>query len=242
MSKVISLSVDYGEFNTLASGSNSYCNMTINEKEGENNNLKKFDGDEEKWYKWSSKTLASAKLMGFKQVYLRDMKPCSDTTYEETSDEAIKKIYEMNDWAYQHLLISVDGIAFGIVELAKTDDHEDGNAFLAWSNLLAFYAPKAKQDLIKLTGEFSNCVYDGKLYTLEEWFIKLELLQMKIKIIDASYAKQDMELVAHILNSLPKEYSEVVTNIEGSDDLTLADVKAKLRSFYQRRMKEEKNR
>ena len=40
--------------------------MTFDEKESENNNFKKFDGDEEKWYKWSSKTLASAKLMGFK--------------------------------------------------------------------------------------------------------------------------------------------------------------------------------
>ena len=43
---MISLSVDYGEFNTLASGSNSYCSMTFDEKECENNNLKKFDDDE----------------------------------------------------------------------------------------------------------------------------------------------------------------------------------------------------
>ena len=78
------------------------------------------------------------------------------------------------------------------------------------------------------------------MYTLEEWFIKLDLLQMMIKIIATSYTKQDMELVAHILNSLPRQYSEVVTNIEGLNNLALVDVKAKLRLFYQQRMKVEK--
>ena len=213
--------------------------MTTDEKDNDFSQFKRFDGDEEKWHKWSSKTLASAKLKGFKQAYMKDMKPCSDATYEKTSDDAVKKIYEMNDRAYQYLLMSVDGIAFGMVEIARTDDHEDGNAFLAWSNLLAFYAPKAKRDLIKLTGEFANCTYDSKTHDLEEWFIKLEILRTKIKVIDASYEKQDMEVVSHILNSLPIEYSEVVTSIEGSDNLELADVKAKLRAFYQRRMKTE---
>ena len=65
-------------------------------------------------------------------------------TYEKTTDEAIKKIYKMNNCVYQHLLIRVDGIASGILELTKMDDHEDGNAFLAWSILLAFNAPNAK--------------------------------------------------------------------------------------------------
>ena len=44
-------------------------------------------------------------------------------------DEAIKQTFEMNDCAYQDLLISVDGIAFGIVELATIDNNEDRNAF-----------------------------------------------------------------------------------------------------------------
>ena len=146
----------------------------------------------------------------------------------------------MNSHTYQHLLISVDGIAFGIVILARTDKNKDGNAFLAWSNLLAYYVPRAKRDLIKLTGEFTNCVYDSKANNLEEWFIKFEILRNKIKVIDASYAKQDMEVVLHIINNLPKEYPEVVTTIEGINDLTLADVKAKLQVFYKCRLKDDK--
>ena len=202
--------------------------MSSDDKEGDYGCFKKFDGDEDKWYQWSAKTLAYAKLKGFKQAFVKDINPCSDLTYMKTTDDAVKKIYKMNDRAYQHLLICVDGIAFGIVEQARTDENEDGNAFLAWSNLLAYYAPRAKRDLIKLTGEFTKCVYDSKSNNLEEWFIKLEVLRNKIKAIDASYAKQDMELIAHIMNSLPKEYSEVITTIEGSDDTTLDDVKAKL--------------
>ena len=84
------------------------------------------------------------KLKGYKQAFVKDMNPCSNLTYKETMDEAIKKIYKMDNCAYQHLLISVGGIVFGIVKLARTDENKDGNAFLAWSNLLAFYAPSTK--------------------------------------------------------------------------------------------------
>ena len=213
--------------------------MSSDDKEGDYSRFKKFDGNEDKWYQWSLKTLAYAKLEGYKQAFVKDMNPCSNLTGKKTTDEAIKKIYKMNDCTYQHLFISVDGIAFGIVELARMDENEDGNAFLAWSNLLAFYTPRAKQDLIKLTGEFTNCVYDSKLNNLEEWFVKLEVLRNKIKAINASFANQDMELIAHIMKSLPKEYSEVITTIEGIHDLTLKDM-AKLQAFYKCRLKDKK--
>lgn len=49
-----------------------------------------------------------------------------------------------------------------------------------------------------------------------------------IKVIDASNANQDMEVVSHIINKLPKECLEVVTTIEGIDDLTLSNIMAKL--------------
>ena len=59
-------------------------------------------------------------------------------------------------------------------------------------------------------------------------------------MIDASHAKQDMEVVSHIINNLPKEYSEVVTTIEGINNLTLADINAKLQAFYKLRLKDKK--
>ena len=38
--------------------------MSSNKKESDYSHLKKVNGNEEKWYKWNSKTLAYAKLKG----------------------------------------------------------------------------------------------------------------------------------------------------------------------------------
>ena len=60
----------------------------------------------------------------------------------------------------------------------------------------------------------------------------LKILQAKIKVIDMAFAKQDMEMFLHILNILPLKSLVLVTTMEGVENLTLADVKAKLRAFY----------
>ena len=111
--------------------------MTTEEKIG----LIKFDGSDASWHVWSLKTLALAKAKGFKQSYVKDTKPCSDAVYETSKDADEKKIYERNDKAYQLLVMSCDGMAFGLVNKAKTKDLMDGNAFLAWKNLNERYAP-----------------------------------------------------------------------------------------------------
>ena len=48
-----------------------------------------------------------------------DTKPCSDTTYATSATDAEKKIYEANDKAYQQLIMSCTGIAFGFGESSK---------------------------------------------------------------------------------------------------------------------------
>jgi hypothetical protein len=44
--------------------------------------------------------------------------------------------------------------------------------------------------------------------------------------IDSAYEKKDLEMIAHILDKIPKEYSEVVTMVEAMPSLTLEDLKA----------------
>jgi hypothetical protein len=102
------------------------------------------------------KTLASPEIKDFKQAYMKELTPCKHLTYEETTDGAIKDLWD--EW----LCLPVPNCEcvwypFKTVKFAKTD-HEGGNAFLAWSILLAFYSSKAKRDLIKLILEFNNCV------------------------------------------------------------------------------------
>jgi hypothetical protein len=60
-----------------------------------------------------------------------------------------------------------------------------------------------------------------------------------MKLIDTKFTKQDEELMAHILDKLPLEYSEVITTVEGQTTLTLDDLKSKIRAFYKRKFKSE---
>lgn len=198
--------------------------------------LFKFDGDEANWLEWSTKTLSLAKTKGFRLAYATDTKPCSDTVYETTATEKERKVYETNDRAYQLLIISCTGIAFGLVNQAKTKDLIDGDAFMAWKNLCDRYAPHEVSDLIQLSSDFSNCALGT--YDPDEWFIKLDLIRNRMTQINAKFEKEDEEVIAHILNKLPAEYSEVVTNVEGMSSMTLRDVKAKIRAFYKRKFKD----
>ena len=156
-----------------------------------------------------------------------------------TNDDAIKKIYDLNDKAYQLLVMSCSGIAFGLVNQAKTNDLQDGNAYLAWKNLKDRYSPNQTSDLIALSGQFNKCSLKNKDQDPDEWFIELELLRTRMKLIDTKFTKQDEELMAHILDKLPLEYSEVITTVEGQTTLTLDDLKSKIRAFYKRKFKSE---
>ena len=207
------------------------------EKSGEAIRLFKFDGDEANWLEWSTKTLSLAKTKGFRLAYANDTKPSSDTVYETTATEKERKIYETNDRAYQLLIISCTGIAFGLVNQAKTKDLIDGNAFMAWKNLCDRYAPHGVSDLIQLSADFSNCGLESN--DPDEWFIKLDLIRDRMTQINIKFEKEDEEVIAHILNKLPPEYSEVVTNVEGMSSMTLRDVKAKIRAFYKRKLKDK---
>ena len=59
--------------------------------------------------------------------------------------------------------------------------------------------------------------------------------------IDSAYEKKDLKMIAHILDKLPKEYSEVVTMVEAMPSLTLEYLKAKICAFFKRKFKNEKS-
>ena len=210
---------------------------TMAEKEGDVVRLVKFDGTDDHWHEWSVKTLALATIRGFKKTLTMDTKPCTDATYKTTNNNAIKKLYDLNNKAYQLLVMSCSGIAFGLVNQAKTTDLQDGDAFLAWKYLTDRYSPNQTSDLIALSGQFNKCSLKSKYTDPDEWFIELELLRTQMRLINTKFTKQDEELIAHILDKLPLEYSEVVTTVEGQTTMTLDDLKSKIRVFYKRKFK-----
>ena len=212
-----------------------------NDEKSEAVRLIKFDGEDSNWHEWSVKTTALAKTKGFRNAYFKDTKPCNDEHYEsDKATKAEKAIYEANDKAYQLLIMSCSGIAFGLVNQAKTDEHRDGDAFMAWTNLTNRYAPNATSDLIQISTDFNRCGMKSNRIDPDEWFIQLDLLRHRMTAIDPAFAKKDEELIAHIIANLPSEYSEVITVVEGMDKITLSEVKAKIRAFYKRKFKSEK--
>ncbi len=204
--------------------------------------LIKFDGNDANWHKWSVKTTALAKTNGFRNAYYKDTKPCSDEHYKSDKVTKGKKaIYKANDKAYQLLIMSCSGIAFGLVNQAKTDKHRDGNAFRAWTNLTSRYAPNATSDLIQISTNFNKCGMKRSRSDPDEWFIQLDLLRHRMTVINPSFTKKDEELIAHIIANLPNKYSEVITVVEGMDKITLTEVKAKIRVFNKQKFKTDKS-
>jgi hypothetical protein len=162
------------------------------DKTGEAIRLIKFDGDENKWPEWSVKVLAFAKSKEFKEGLTGNQaKAFSDATVLTTEDDDVKEAYKLNDRAYQFLILSCSDIAFGLVNMAKTEELKDGDARIAWKNLLDRYAPQGSTDLIHLTGEFNNCVLDNSRSDPDLWFIKIEDIRRRLASIDAKYSKED---------------------------------------------------
>ncbi len=171
--------------------------------------------------------MALAKTKGFRGVYAKDTKPCNDDAYEKTGTGAAMKeqkaICKANDKAYQLLVMSCSGIAFGLVNQAKTKSYADGDAFMAWKDLSNRYAPRGVLDLIQLTGEFNACALTFNNDDPDECFIKLNLIHHKIVAIDATYEKKEIELVAHIIDKLPIGYSAIITVVEVMSTIALPE-------------------
>jgi hypothetical protein len=71
-------------------------------------------------------------------MYSKNYNTCSDNEHEVETDKEVKAIYK----AYQlYIMVSCSRIVFGLVNQAKTKMLIDGDAYMAWKNLKARYAP-----------------------------------------------------------------------------------------------------
>ena len=96
--------------------------------------------------------------------------------------------------------------------------------------------------MIHLSGEFNNCVLKNLTEDPDFWFIRLETLKSRLAAIDPTkYTKEDYEMVAHVINKLPSEYSELITLVESmTTTVSLLDLKHMVRTFYARKLKDNK--
>ena len=111
-----------------------------------------FSASVDNWPKWSKKFMAAGKLNKF--VGLIDG---SVTVLEikEDMDDKDLAIRDLSQAAYSCLLYSMDEhISFNLVDMAKLKNLPEGDATLAWKNLLTRYQPRQYGTLLDLKRNF----------------------------------------------------------------------------------------
>ncbi len=61
----------------------------------------------------------------------------------------------------------------------------------------------------------NKCNLESTKSDPDEWFIKLDMIRNRLTQINSSFQKQNIEVIAHIIDKLPSEYSEVISVVEG---------------------------
>jgi hypothetical protein len=105
------------------------------------------------------------------------------------------------------------------VEGAKNEDFPNRSAALAWATSERKHGPTK----IQLKGLFQNCK------TMQEatedpdlWYLRMDHINTRLKSMNAGVSEDNY--VAHLINELPKVYSEMRTDFEGRKVEELTEV------------------
>ena len=189
-----------------------------------------FSGKEEDWNRWSKTFLATATAKGYREV----LKP---------SDPSKLADKDLNILVYNDLILSCqEDIAFGIVDESVSAEFPDGDARLAWKNLLARYEPNTGAVKVQLKQEFHLMKLESADEDPDPWLTSLELKRRRLKTLGTNM--EDEDVILHILNNLPKEYETVVELCEedlSRGNVNLNVVKERIRARYNRLQKVNEN-
>jgi hypothetical protein len=135
-------------------------------------------------------------------------------------------------------------ISFGAVEEAQKEDLPDGDAALAWKNLLAIYQPDTVSNKFQLLREFTSNVLTDVSKNPDAWIDELANTRKRLNRLGIVKGEEDM--ILHILEGLPKEYDALITVASNELDnstnpMTLDSLRRIIRSHYQRLQKNDKN-
>lgn len=146
------------------------------------------------------------------------MRTKTSQTGGDDEDELQQK-HDANDTAITDLILSMKGPPFGIVEGAKNEDFPNRSAALAWATSERKHGPTK----IQLKGLFQNCK------TMQEatedpdlWYLRMDHINTRLKSMNAGVSEDNY--VAHLINELPKVYSEMRTDFEGRKVEELTEV------------------
>ena len=193
----------------------------------------KFDGDESKFRVWESRTLALAEAKGFLTALTKVSEPGLTTEqYEDgevvevisPSSEGIlsapsrvrpctqKEIrkYQARTAANTYLISSCEGKAYALIERYA------GDPARAWSVLKEKYrSTDAEENYPVLSERFNSCKLVETERDPDLWFNDLEHLNTRLGRINERYKMDDLQMRAHIMNSMSRGYDTVVVKFRG---------------------------
>ncbi len=191
-----------------------------------------FNGNEQVWHEWSAKFLARADMLGYLQALTED-----DTGRHHQKQELSDGLgpeTDCNKMAYNQLILCCEGRAFSIVHNAKSERYPRGDAALAWKNLKKRFQVETAAGKMELKLKFSSLKLLGG-QDPDEWLLELDLLRIRLDEMGSPVTEED--LIAHVLNNLTPEYSELITSLEGTlESLVVETLKERILSFYRRKL------
>ena len=205
-----------------------------------------FSGKKVDWPVWSEKFLARTRRKEYKKILTGAEKAPDDTVAIDTTTtrgKEMKKLRELNDTAYEDLILFIDGstdagrVAFSIVRGAKTSSFKDGDALMAWTGLSNKYESKTAPSRLHLKNQFSSAKLQNAKDDPDVWLTKLE--DICVKLAQVGRTMTDEDLLEQALNGLPSEYANVVTKLEDqigdpTKPLTISKLRDELNLKFER--------
>ena len=189
------------------------------------------------WTIWSKQFLARAHVKGYKGILEGTLKIVSAKSTKK-GDATEASLRKLNQDAYNDLLLSFsDLVNFNLVDKACTDNLPEGNARLAWENLLNKHEPSSAATKVSLKMELNQSKLVDVKKDPDEWITGLEIIQIKLGKLKVQVSDED--LIIHIINNLPDAYKAVCDSLENDMndenrvfEISLESVKERLRAKY----------
>ena len=158
--------------------------------------MQKFDGNSSKmdFETYETRILAIGALKdGFDTALLTDL-PITSTTVPP--DPIIEVNQKLRRVAMGYLVLTLDGPPLKLVRSCK-------NPYDAWKLLNDMYKPKTMDEYARLNSQLENLELDDPYDDPEVWFSNIQKLNTRLSSIKASYGREDLQIISHILSKLP---------------------------------------
>ena len=140
-----------------------------------------------------------------------NVKNLADNSEDKIKEDTILK--QLNYNVFNNLILTQDDIVCShIFEYLSTKDSPNGINLHAWERLNKKFQPITGASKTKLSKKFEKNELDGVTRDPEDCITDLEWLIWDLQKLGVIV--DDVEMMTHILSSLPEEYEIVVENLE----------------------------